>query len=232
MRAGRGLLIAGFVLAALSLVLGIFTAIPAIAIGIVVIVRGRPGAGAAIIGLAVLLPVLTVALFYGPLDGRTFRVPSESMQPTLTVGERLVSTRASDPGVGDIVVVQPPAGAIENVCGEEHSPRSICPRPTRERSDVLFIERVAATPGDRVSIVDGRVRLNGAPADEPYIRADAACDVCNLPEEVRIPEDHYLVLGDNRGASADSRIWGPVPSDWIVGKVRLRYWPPSGFGSP
>jgi signal peptidase I len=232
MRAGRGLLIAGFVLAALSLVLGILAAIPAIAIGIVVIIRGRPGAGAAIISLAVLLPMLAVGLFYVPLDGRTFRVPSESMQPTLTLGERLVSTRTSNPSVGDIVVVHPPAGAIENACGAEHSPRSICPRPTPERSDEQFIERVVATPGDRVTIVEGRVHRNGAPADEPYIQADAACDICNLPEEVRVPEDHYLVLGDNRGASSDSRIWGPVPSDWIVGKVRLRYWPPSNIGPP
>ena len=49
---------------------------------------------------------------------------------------------------------------------------------------------------------------------------------CNLPKPITIPPDHYFMMGDNRGASDDSRFWGPVPRDWIIGKAFATYWPP------
>ena len=57
-----------------------------------------------------------------------------------------------------------------------------------------------------------------------------AATSCNLPEEITIPPDHYFMMGDNRGSSDDSRFWGPVPRDWIIGKAFSTYWPPDRIG--
>src|SRR4051794_13302082 len=102
-RRGTGLVVAGFVLAVASLVLGLLTAIPAIIVGIVVVTRGRAGAGAAIIVLAIALPVFTALMLFGVLKAHAYRTPSGSMEPTLSVGDRLVTTKSSDPARGDIV---------------------------------------------------------------------------------------------------------------------------------
>jgi signal peptidase I len=225
-------MVAGFVLAALSLLLGLLTAIPAIVIGILVITRGRGGAGAAIITLAIALPVAAAIVLFGVLDARAYRVPSEAMLPTVELGDRLVTTKTSGAERGDIVVFKPPTGAVTNSCGLRHSERAACPEPTESRSDVNFIKRVVAVGGDRLSIRGGRVYLNGRPEREPYALLDDGCSICNLPEAITIPDGHYFMLGDNRGASADSREWGPVPEEWIIGEVRLRYWPPGRIGSP
>jgi signal peptidase I len=167
---------------------------------------------------------------------KPFRIPSESMVPTLSVGQRVladrVSFRFSDPEPGDIVVFKPPAGADNATCGTEHSSQQACPRPTEERSDTNFIKRVVAVPGDRVRIERGRAIVNGQVLDEPYIRPDASCGICNLPEEITVPDGHYFMMGDNRGASEDSRVWGPVPKDSIIGKAFFTYWPPKRIGIP
>ncbi len=53
---------------------------------------------------------------------------------------------------------------------------------------------------------------------------------CNFPKPITIPPDHYFMMGDNRGASDDSRFWGPVPREWIIGKAFATYWPPKRVG--
>jgi len=63
-----------------------------------------------------------------------------------------------------------------------------------------------------------------------FARLDPECGTCNLPREITIPEDHYYMMGDNRGESADSREWGPVPKKWIIGKAFMTYWPPGRIG--
>jgi signal peptidase I len=165
---------------------------------------------------------------------KPFRIPSESMVPTLDIGQRVlvdrVSFRFGDPGRGDIVVFKPPAGADSNVCGVEHSSETACPAPTPGRSDTNFIKRVVAVPGDRLRVIDGAVYINGQRQNESYARLDSTCGICNLPEPIRIPKDHYFMMGDNRGASADSREWGPVPKEWIIGKAFMTYWPPGKIG--
>jgi signal peptidase I len=165
---------------------------------------------------------------------KPFRIPSESMVPTLDIGQRVlvdrVSFRFSDPDRGDIVVFKPPAGADSNVCGVEHSSDSACPRPTRQRSDTNFIKRVVAVPGDRLTVIDGAVYINGQRQKQSYARLDSGCGICNLPDSITIPNDHYFMMGDNRGASADSREWGPVPKKWIIGKAFMTYWPPGKIG--
>jgi signal peptidase I len=152
------------------------------------------------------------------------RVPSETMAPTIPIGTTVnVSHSEYDddpPAVGHVVIHHPPVGAeIGNECGAPPRDGQVCAKPTPERSDVLFIKRVVAGPGDRLAVRDGRVILDGSPRDEPFVDA---CDdelMCNLPREITIPPDHYFLMGDNRDASDDSRFWGPVPREWIAARV-------------
>ena len=172
---------------------------------------------------------------------KPYRIPSGSMEPTLIVGERVLVNRIgnnfSDPGVGDIVVFHPPRGADTNECGnpgqgafyDGPESRVPCARPTAERSDQNFIKRVVGLPGDRIAVRDGRVVRNGVVQREPYVNACGDGPDCNLGE-IRIPRDHYFMMGDNRGASDDSRYWGPVPRDWIIGGAFASYWPPKRIG--
>ena len=67
--------------------------------------------------------------------------------------------------------------------------------------------------------------------DEPFINpCGSSGPPCELPKEITIPPDHYFMMGDNRGASDDSRFWGPVPRDWIIGEAFATYWPPNRIG--
>jgi signal peptidase I len=169
---------------------------------------------------------------------KPYQIPSASMEPTLVPGERVLVNRLSysiggDPSVGDIVVFHPPSGADGNgrECGVTRQPDQACPEGTSEQSDQNFIKRIVAGPGDTLSIDNGHPVVNGVKkADEPYINPCHGNSDCNLPEEITIPPDQYFMMGDNRGQSDDSRYWGPVPKDWIVGKAFFTYWPPKEIG--
>lgn len=189
-----------------------------------------------IYGLAVTL-VLAVALAFGlqALVARPFQIPSGSMEPTLDVGERIIANRLSykigEPSIGDIVVFHPPAGIDTESCGVEKSISEPCPMPTADRSGKYYVKRIVAGPGDTLSIKDGHPVVNGVErTDEPYIRPCGVNMRCNMPSTITIPPDHYFMMGDNRGESADSRVWGPIPRDWIVGKAIGTYWPPTQIG--
>jgi signal peptidase I len=168
---------------------------------------------------------------------KPYQIPSESMEPTLDVGQRVLVNRFlyhfTDPSIGDIVVFHPPAGADQGMeCGEPHPGDQPCPKPTAARSDQNFIKRIVAGPGDTVAIRNGHPVVNGAiERDEPYI---LPCGVngggCDFPKPITVPPDHYFMMGDNRGASDDSRYWGPVPRDWLIGKAFATYWPPDRVG--
>lgn len=166
---------------------------------------------------------------------KPFRIPSESMVPTLTVGQRVlvdrVSQNFSDPHRGDVMVFKPPKGADVNECGVPDRRGTACARPTDGESETNFIKRVVAVEGDRVAVKAGRVYIDGERQEEPYTRPDADCDICNLPREITIPENHVFMMGDNRGESADSREWGPVPVDSLIGNAFLTYWPPGRIGT-
>jgi signal peptidase I len=164
---------------------------------------------------------------------KPFRIPSESMVPTLAVGQRVlvdrVSFRFSDPDRGDIVVFKPPEGQ-PSTCGVERPSDEPCPEGTAARSDTNFIKRVVGLPGDHLKVIEGSVYINGKRQDEPFARLDSECPTCNLPREITIPKGEYYMMGDNRGESADSREWGPVPKKWIIGKAFMTYWPPGRIG--
>ena len=166
---------------------------------------------------------------------KPYRIPSESMVPTLEIGQRVlvnrIGARFGEPEVGDIVVFHPPAGSDNNACGGGQPPQGqVCNRPTADRADVNFIKRVVAGPGDRLRIDDGHVILNGRPQGDSFTAPCGGGEGCDYPTEITIPADHYFMMGDNRGASDDSRFWGPVPREWIIGGAFATYWPPGRIG--
>jgi signal peptidase I len=195
-----------------------------------------------IVELFIIVPIaLLLALGIQAFLIKPFRIPSESMVPTLEVSQRVlvdrVTFRFSDPHRGDVVVFKAPKGAEENRCGSNRpriaEPGGLpCPEPTSEQSDENFIKRVVGVPGDSLKVIEGRVYINGKQQDEPFLNEDTDfnCEICNLPQPITIPPDHFFMMGDNRGESADSREWGPVPEDWIIGNAFFTYWPPDRIG--
>ena len=194
------------------------------------------GAAGSLIELVTIVAVaLGLALGIQAFLVKPFRIPSESMVPTLQVNQRVLVERVGghfgDYERGDVLVFKPPSGQESGTCGAQHSGQSPCPRPTEDQSDTNFIKRVVAVGGDRIKVVRGSVYRNGKRQDEPFARLPADCDVCNLPEEITVPNDHYFMMGDNRGSSLDSRVWGPVPKDWVIGQAFATYWPPKRIGT-
>ena len=166
---------------------------------------------------------------------KPYQIPSGSMEPTLDIGQRVLVNRFvyhfGDPGINDIVVFHPPAGADRGTeCGVRRDPAEPCPEGTPERSDQNFIKRIVAGPGDRLQILNGHPVVNGEVAQEDFILPCNGGGACNLPKAITIPPDSYFMMGDNRGSSDDSRFWGPVPRDWIIGKAFVTYWPPKRVG--
>jgi signal peptidase I len=201
-------------------------------------VRGltRGERGNSLIELVVIVAVaLGLALGIQAFLVKPYRIPSESMVPTLEIGQRVlvnrIGSRFGGPSTGDVTVFHPPAGSETNQCGARQRDGEPCSRPTAGRSDVNFIKRVVAGPGDRVSIDDGHVILNGRRQREPFARFEGCSNGdCDFPREITVPPGHYFMMGDNRGASDDSRFWGPVPRKWIIGGAFATYWPPDRIG--
>ena len=153
---------------------------------------------------------------------RQYRIPSGSMEPTLAIGTHvLVRPITSMPQVGEIVILYEPKEALTEVCGpKSHVVKlggAACSEPASERGSLKLIKRIVAGPGDTISIVDGHVIRNGVREQDSYIKSCGSSPECNFPTSVKIPPGHWFMLGDNRGESDDSRFWGPVPTDWIIG---------------
>ena len=168
---------------------------------------------------------------------KPYQIPSQSMEPTLDVGQRVLVNRFShrlgaDPEIGDVVVFHPPAGALEGGrCGVEPRPGEPCPQPGDEMAEENFIKRVVAGPNDRLRIDGGIPIVNGRPLRGDWeTRPCRGISGCDFGTEITIPPDHYFMMGDNRGSSEDSRFWGPVPRDWIIGEAFVSYWPPQRVG--
>ncbi|MCD6725770.1 MAG: signal peptidase I [Solirubrobacteraceae bacterium] len=197
--------------------------------------------GSSLLELVVIVAVaLGLALGIQAFLVKPYRIPSESMVPTLEVGERVlvnrIGSRFGSPAVGDVVVFNPPIGAESGEgtqCGERPERGAACDRPTDRKAKVTFIKRVVGAPGDTIAIRAGRVIRNGRPAREPFISDTCGGQVgagCDFPRPITVPPGHYFMMGDNRGASDDSRFWGPVPESWIIGNAFASYWPPDRIG--
>jgi signal peptidase I len=158
------------------------------------------------------------------------------MYPTLHISQRVLTNRLiNHPSVGDIVVFHPPAGAdpVSPVCGDSSQgvghPQA-CDQSTAQESTQTFIKRVVAGPGDTVQIVNGHVIRNGVREKDNYIAPCGSDSSCNFRSPIKIPPGEYFMMGDNRGASDDSRFWGPVPDKWVIGVAFFTYWPPDRIG--
>jgi signal peptidase I len=163
---------------------------------------------------------------------KPYKIPSASMEPTLTEGQRVLVDRLFDsPRVGQIVVFHPPAGADSEQCGRSHPASAACDTPESTESSQTFIKRIVAGPGDVITINNGHVIRNGRPEPDSYTRPCAPQQPnCSFTTPIRIPHGMWFMMGDNRGASDDSRYWGPIPTNWIIGDAFFTYWPPDRIG--
>jgi signal peptidase I len=173
--------------------------------------RRRKKRGARLRDLFVTLLVAFVLVFgvVRPFIVAAYWVPTESMVPTLLVGDRVFANKFiyhfAEPERGDIVVFEDVEG------GEDY-----------------LIKRVVAVAGDRVRVVNGVLKVNGETQDEPYVEPQFPNGSVYGPE--RLPEGYVFVMGDNRGNSADSRVFGLLPVENIEGEAFVRFWPPSRIG--
>ncbi len=188
--------------------------------------------------------VLMVAVVLGlvfavqALAVKPYLIPSESMLPTLQVHQRVVVERVSHhlggtPAVGDIIVFHPAAGADAETCASrDQGPGTPtpCAVPDGRPSGETFIKRVVGVPGDRLRIEGGHVVRNGRRAAEPFTLPCGDGSDCTFPRAITVPPGTVYVMGDNRGDSEDSRYWGPVRTDWIIGRAVGSYWPPKRVG--
>ena len=153
--------------------------------------------------LETILPAILIALVLNVFVGQATRVQGQSMEPSLHTDQRLVvekvTYRFHGPGRGDVVVIRVPSQ------GEE-----------------LRIKRVVGLPGETVEMRDGQVYIDGQLLDEPYTNGSTRSGRIG---RVVVPPLHVFVMGDNRDHSNDSRAFGPVPIENIVGRAWLSYWP-------
>jgi signal peptidase I len=158
--------------------------------------------------IVVLVLAVAVALFLRAFVLQAFWIESGSMETTLEIRDRVMINRLSY-RIGDIVVFDRPDG----LDGDTQD----------------LIKRVIAIGGDVVEGRDGRIFLNDVPQDETYL--DAGVTTSNFGP-VEVPDGYVWVMGDNRGRSSDSRVFGPVPVDSIAGKSFVRFWPLDRLGTP
>jgi signal peptidase I len=179
--------------------------------------------------LIIVAVVLAVDFVVESLVVKRYRTSSGSMNPTIQVGQQLLVDRLGPqfrhPHRGDLIIFNPPAGAAINACGVDHPDDQPCPLPTSGRLATVFVKRVVAVPGDEISVNGGIAYVNGRRQRSPFLPGPVSCDICDLGRAVTVPPGYYFVMGDNRDHSNDSRVWGPVPNDWIIGRVFLSYWP-------
>lgn len=140
-----------------------------------------------------------------------------------------VLVKEGPPAVGAIVVFHPPEDSLQEECGPKpHVLKpggAACDVPIPGKSRIELIKRIVAGPRDEIYVRDGHVyrKADGSGKfireTDSYIRACGVSPDCNFSVPIKIPAGHWFLMGDNRGASDDSRFWGPVPTAWIVGVV-------------
>ncbi|MFB0559318.1 MAG: signal peptidase I [Dehalococcoidales bacterium] len=155
--------------------------------------------------------VLAIVIFVGlQFVVQDYIIREYCMEPCFQEGQRILVSkiiyRFHEPERGDVIVFQPP------------------PPYSSEASP--FIKRIIALPGDTVEIKEGSVYINGSQLDEPYIKEPPKYTF----RQLKIPDDNYFVLGDNRNNANDSHTGWTVPRQNIIGKAWLKIWPPGEWG--
>jgi signal peptidase I len=162
--------------------------------------------------------VLTLIIFFviQTFVAQPYRVEQQSMERTLEPDQYVLvdklTPRFDDYSRGDIIVFEPPEAWAE---GGHATP---------------FIKRVIGLPGETIEIQDGEVLVDGTPLDEPYLYDLQPTTAVEEPASWVIPEGELFVMGDHRAASADSRAFGPISRDKVIGRAWVRYWPISAVG--
>jgi signal peptidase I len=148
---------------------------------------------------------------------KPYVVPSGSMENTVKTGDRVFVNRLvfhlRPIHRGDIIVFRGPTSL----------------------NHIVLLKRVIGLPGDILSLQDNRIYVNGRPIDEPYIRRFSGApeptdpgpgpEAWSLQQPYKVPPGTYFMMGDNRTDSEDSRFWGPIARDAIIGRVFFIYWP-------
>ncbi len=160
---------------------------------------------------------------------KPYRVPSGSMEPTIAIGERIIAARFvyrfADPKRDEIIVFHPNGESAEVYDAETASGET-------------FVKRLVGMPGETIGAVDGRVYVCAGEGPQNGL-AIAETPGCSFPAEpfvsspqdsfgpVRIADNRYFMMGDNRSDSDDSRNWGSITKEQMIGKAFMSYWPPS-----
>jgi signal peptidase I len=173
--------------------------------------KGKNGRAAMEWGILIVAALL-IAIVIRTFVFQAFYIPSESMVPTLKVGDRVLVNKLSyklhDPRRGDIVVFKaPPAAATADIKD--------------------LVKRLVGLPGETIEGKNGRIYINGKALSEPYLPKDVKSRTFG-PEKV--PPDSYFMLGDNRQYSKDSTFFGPIKRNQFIGRVFMRIWPPGRLG--
>lgn len=154
--------------------------------------------------LAVVL--ISIYIIYGFI-AQPFLVQGASMKPNFSSGDYLLvdetTYRFREPERGEVIVFKNPSDTSE-----------------------FYIKRIIGLPGEEIVISDSEVNINGEPINETYLGVEINFDGQYI---FQLDDDEYFVMGDNRQQSFDSRSWGPLGGNLIIGIVRLRFWPPVTF---
>ena len=177
--------------------------------------------------LTIAIAIAAILAFQAEV-AKPYKIPSSSMEPTLHCGrpadgcrsrvsDRVIANRIvyrfHAPERGDIIVFKAPA-SVAAACD----------------AGGTLVKRIVGLPGEQVSMENGHVLINGVRLGEPYLAP--AFRGSESGEWPRSSRSGYFVLGDNRAMSCDSRRWGVVPRENIIGRADIRYWPPDRIGDP
>jgi signal peptidase I len=178
--------------------------------------RQRSSTRNALEWLIVIVAAVVIALLIKTFVVQAFRIPSDSMVDTLVQGDRVLVNKLSygahDINRGDVIVFSRPPGL-----------------PASPSDPEELIKRVIGLAGETVTTRDGTIYIDDRQLTEPYL--SDGMGTYNLDAPLEVPDEHVLVLGDNRTNSTDGRSFGPIHVDSVVGRAFMIMWPPGRIGA-